>query len=82
MAHCSSLCPSFSTAFSRAGFVVDGGARSATAADLLAIYKEAYAGEPLVRVGVEPPVVKDNSGKHHVALGGPCWVTALGDRVG
>ena len=44
--------------------------RTASASDLLAIFQEAYSHEPLIHVGKEPPVVKDNSGKHHVAIGG------------
>lgn len=46
------------------------GGRSATAADLLEIFKEAYQNEPLVRVTNDIPVVKDNSCKHHVTVGG------------
>lgn len=33
-------------------------------------YRAAYGGEPLVRLSVDPPLVRDNAGKHHVAIGG------------
>ena len=44
--------------------------RSVTKGELLDIFGEAYSGEALIKVGAEVPVVKDNSGKHHVAIGG------------
>jgi hypothetical protein len=44
--------------------------RPATAERLLALYQEAYRGEPLVRVQADVPLVRDNSGRHHVAIGG------------
>ncbi|MGN6152403.1 MAG: N-acetyl-gamma-glutamyl-phosphate reductase [Lysobacteraceae bacterium] len=45
--------------------------REATTRDaVLARYRDAYAGEPLVRVVDDAPWVRDIAGKHHVDLGG------------
>lgn len=44
--------------------------RPETAASLLARYREAYAGEPLVRVGAEVPEVQAAAGRHDVTIGG------------
>lgn len=33
-------------------------------------FARAYRDEPLVRLSAEPPLVRDNAGKHHVAIGG------------
>jgi N-acetyl-gamma-glutamyl-phosphate reductase common form len=38
--------------------------------ELEARYRDAYGGEPLVRLSAEPPLVRDIAGKHHVAIGG------------
>jgi N-acetyl-gamma-glutamyl-phosphate reductase len=45
-------------------------ARPETAASLLARYREAYAGEPLVRVTAEIPEVQAAAGRHDVTIGG------------
>ncbi len=45
-------------------------ARPETAASLLARYREAYAGEPLVRVTAEIPEVQAAAGRCDVAIGG------------
>lgn len=45
-------------------------ARPETAASLLARWREAYAGEPLVRVVAEVPEVQAAAGRHGVAIGG------------
>lgn len=45
-------------------------ARPDTAASLLARYREAYAGEPLVRVTAEIPEVQGAAGRHDVTIGG------------
>ncbi len=45
-------------------------ARPATAASLLARYREAYAGEPLIRVTAEIPEVQAAAGRHGVTIGG------------
>lgn len=44
--------------------------RAETAASLLARYREAYAGEPLVRVTAEVPEVQAAAGRHDVTIGG------------
>lgn len=45
--------------------------RDATDKDALAArFAEAYANEPLVRLGTEPPLVRDVAGQHFVGLGG------------
>lgn len=44
--------------------------RPETAASLLARYREAYAGEPLVAVGAEIPEVARAAGRHGVCIGG------------
>ena len=38
--------------------------------DIRNLYHERYAGERLVKVGGEPPLVKDISGRHGVEVGG------------
>lgn len=45
-------------------------ARAATAASLLACYREAYADEPLVRVTAGVPEVQAAAGHHDVTIGG------------
>lgn len=45
-------------------------ARPETSASLLARYREAYAGEPLVRVTSEIPEVQAAAGRHEVTIGG------------
>lgn len=45
-------------------------ARAFTSAQVLARYRERYAGEPLVRVQEEAPWVSAIAGAHHVELGG------------
>ncbi len=45
-------------------------ARALTVEELAARYAERYAGEPLVRVTREAPLVRDNAGRHHAAVGG------------
>lgn len=39
-------------------------------AELLGRFETAYGEEPLVRLTKEAPLVRDNAGKHHVAIGG------------
>jgi N-acetyl-gamma-glutamyl-phosphate reductase common form len=41
-----------------------------THAALESRYEAAYGHEPLVHLSAEPPLVRDNAGKHHVAIGG------------
>ncbi|KAK9472434.1 Aspartate/glutamate/uridylate kinase [Dipodascopsis tothii] len=41
-----------------------------TSQEIREIYAAKYAGEPLIHVTTEAPMVKDNSGKHSVAVGG------------
>ncbi|KAL9594525.1 MAG: hypothetical protein Q9219_006989 [cf. Caloplaca sp. 3 TL-2023] len=41
-----------------------------TSRDIRALYQSRYAGEPLVRVTGEPPLVKNISGKHGIEIGG------------
>jgi N-acetyl-gamma-glutamyl-phosphate reductase len=43
---------------------------AASPADLFEWYRARYRDEPLVRVSLEPPLVRDVAGKHHVAVGG------------
>lgn len=38
--------------------------------DIRNLYHDRYAGEKLVKVGGEPPLVKDISGRHGVEVGG------------
>lgn len=38
--------------------------------DIAGLYRRAYSGEPLVRLGEQPPLVADNSLAHHAAVGG------------
>lgn len=44
--------------------------RPATAAELFERTAAEWAGEPLIRVTREAPLVRDNVGQHHVAIGG------------
>lgn len=48
--------------------------------DIRSLYQERYAGEPLVAVSGEAPLVRDISGKHGVAVGGFA-VSSSGNRV-
>jgi N-acetyl-gamma-glutamyl-phosphate reductase len=43
---------------------------TATRTALDALYQEAYGREPLVELTSDPPLPRDNAGKHHVAIGG------------
>jgi len=45
-------------------------AATTTREELAALYRDAYAGEPLVELTADVPVVRDVAGKHHVAIGG------------
>ncbi|MFD0738561.1 N-acetyl-gamma-glutamyl-phosphate reductase [Lysobacter koreensis] len=45
-------------------------ARAFERAEVVARYRDRYAGEPLVRVGEEAPWVNAIAGRHHVELGG------------
>lgn len=54
--------------------------KSLTARDIRNIYQDRYAGEKLIAVSGEPPVVKDISGTHGVVVGGFA-VNSAEDRV-
>ncbi|KAL9006277.1 MAG: hypothetical protein Q9188_000934, partial [Gyalolechia gomerana] len=41
-----------------------------TSRDIRTLYQDRYAGEPLVRITGEPPLVKDIAGKHGIEIGG------------
>ena len=41
-----------------------------TSRDIRNLYQDRYSGEKLIQVTGEPPLVKDISGKHGVAVGG------------
>lgn len=45
-------------------------AAKTTASELLALYREAYAGEPLVDVVEDAPLVRDAAGRHGATIGG------------
>lgn len=45
-------------------------ARTCTLGELQALYRDAYAAEPMVRFQDEIPLVRDIAGKHDVAIGG------------
>lgn len=51
-----------------------------TSRDIRNLFAERYAGEKLIKVVGESPLVKDISGKHGVAIGG-FGVSSKGDRV-
>src|SRR5437762_2598572 len=51
-----------------------------TSRDVRSLYQDRYAGEVLVTVSGEAPLVRDISGKHGVAVGGFA-VASSGDRV-
>lgn len=51
-----------------------------TSRDIRNLYQDRYAGELLVTVSGEAPLVRDISGKHGVAVGGFA-VSSSGDRV-
>src|ERR1700692_3098928 len=51
-----------------------------TSRDIRNIYQDRYAGELLVKVSGEAPLVRDISGKHGVAIGGFA-VASSGNRV-
>jgi N-acetyl-gamma-glutamyl-phosphate reductase / acetylglutamate kinase len=51
-----------------------------TSRDIRNIYQDRYAGELLVKVSGEAPLVRDISGKHGVAIGGFA-VSSSGNRV-
>jgi|SRR5271167_847584 len=51
-----------------------------TSRDIRNLYQDRYAGELLVTVSGEAPLVRDISGKHGVAVGGFA-VASSGDRV-
>ena len=55
-------------------------AKSMTSRDIRQLYQERYAGEKLVRITGEPPLVKTISGKHGVEIGG-FRVHSSGKRV-
>ncbi|MCJ1300199.1 Protein arg-6, mitochondrial [Hypocenomyce scalaris] len=54
--------------------------RSMTSRDIRTLYQDRYAGEKLVKVTGEPPLVKNISGKHGVEVGG-FGVHSSGKRV-
>lgn len=54
--------------------------RAFTRDDVIARYRERYAGEPLVRILDQAPWVSDIAGKHHVEIGG-FTLTADGRRL-
>lgn len=54
--------------------------KSMTARDIRNIFQDRYAGEKLIKVTGDIPLVKDISGKHHVSVGG-FGVDATGKRV-
>lgn len=51
-----------------------------TSRDILQIYQDRYAGEKLVKIVGEPPLVKSIQNKHHVEIGGFA-VDKTGKRV-
>lgn len=51
-----------------------------TSRDIRTLYQDRYAGEPLVKVTGEPPLVKAIAGKHGVEVGG-FGVHSSGKRV-
>lgn len=51
-----------------------------TSRDIRALYQDRFAGEPLVKVTGEPPLVKNISGTHGVEIGG-FGVHSGGERV-
>jgi N-acetyl-gamma-glutamyl-phosphate reductase / acetylglutamate kinase len=54
--------------------------QSMTSRDIRQLYQERYAGEKLVKISGEPPLVKTISGKHGVVIGG-FGVHSSGKRV-
>jgi N-acetyl-gamma-glutamyl-phosphate reductase / acetylglutamate kinase len=54
--------------------------RKLTSRDIRHLYQDRYAGEQLVKVSGEAPLVRDISGRHGVAVGGFA-VASSGDRV-
>lgn len=54
--------------------------KSMTARDIRNIFQDRYAGEKLIKVTGDIPLVKDISGQHHVSVGG-FGVDATGKRV-
>lgn len=54
--------------------------KSMTARDIRNIFQDRYAGEKLIKVTGDIPLVKDISGKHHVSVGG-FGVDSTGKRV-
>ena len=54
--------------------------RHLTSRDIRNLYQDRYAGEQLVTVSGEAPLVRDISGKHGVAVGGFA-VASSGNRV-
>lgn len=54
--------------------------RKLTSRDVRNLYQDRYAGEQLVKVSGEAPLVRDISGRHGVAVGGFA-VASSGDRV-
>ena len=55
-------------------------ARPVSRDEIMARYHEVYANEPLVQVCDEAPLVRDNAGAHHVAVGG-VTIAPEGDRL-
>ncbi|KAL8713160.1 MAG: hypothetical protein Q9220_002681 [cf. Caloplaca sp. 1 TL-2023] len=51
-----------------------------TSRDIRTLYQDRYAGEPLVRITGEPPLVKNIAGKHGIEVGG-FGVHSSGKRV-
>lgn len=54
--------------------------RPVSAAEVSDLLAQRYAGEPLVRIGAEVPLVRDAAGHHHASVGGVS-VDAAGRRV-